>query len=78
MRSVKGMTPAQIREAAHEAISKELGVVGLVRYLQDQSLGRGDYTKDRHKWLPEYDSFEAMMADLRAKAKAMRESGDIQ
>ncbi len=78
MKSVRGMTPAQIREAAHEAIAKELGVVGLIRYLQDQSLGSGDYTKDRHNWLPKYGSVEEMMADLRTKAETMRDRGDIQ
>jgi hypothetical protein len=71
------MTPAQIREAAHSAILKELGVVGLVRYLQDQSMGSGDYTRDRLNWLPEYQSVDEMMADLQAKAQVLRERGEL-
>lgn len=58
------MTPAQVREAAHEAIIKELGVSGLVRYLKDQSLGSGDYTRDRHAWLPAFTSSEELFGDL--------------
>ena len=73
MRSIDGMTPAQIREAAHDAIIRELGVSGLISYLHDQSLGSGDYTRDRHQWLPEYGDVDEMFADLQAQLAANRD-----
>lgn len=46
------MTPAEIREAAYEAIVRELGPSGLFRFIQDFSLGSGNYVKDRRDYLP--------------------------
>ena len=46
------MTPAEIREAAYEAIVRELGPSGLFRFIQDFSLGSGNYLKDRRDFLP--------------------------
>lgn len=77
MKSVSNMTPAQIREAAHEAIIREIGVTGLIRYLHDQSLGSGDYTRDRHTWLPDYKSPEEMFSDIEVQAKAMKAKGRL-
>lgn len=44
-------TPEQIRNAGIEALKRELGVVGMVRFLQMFETGRGDYTEERHQWL---------------------------
>lgn len=65
MKSIKDMTPAQIRQAAHQAIIREIGVAGLVRFLSDQSLGSGDYTRDRWQWLSDYESADALIEDVR-------------
>ena len=46
------MTPAEIRQAAYHAITRELGPSGLIRFIQDTSLGSGDYLKDRRNFLP--------------------------
>jgi len=69
MRAVHDMTPAQIREAAHEAIIREMGVTGLIRYLQDQSLGSGNYVQDRWKWLPKYETVDQLWNDMEASTK---------
>jgi len=45
------MTPEQIRLAGLEALARELGPVGMVRFLQQFDIGRGDYSKERHQWL---------------------------
>jgi len=37
-----------------EALSRELGVVGMIRFMQQFEMGRGDYSKDRHEWLDQY------------------------
>lgn len=74
MRAVHDMTPAQIREAAHEAIIREMGVTGLIRYLQDQSLGSGNYVQDRWKWLPKYETVDQLWNDMEASTKDEKSS----
>ena len=48
------MTPQQIRVAGLAALSRELGVVGMIRFMQQFEMGQGDYSKDRHQWLDQY------------------------
>ncbi len=38
------------RQAAH-ILFNEMGVVDTIRFLNQFSLGQGDYTKDRNSWL---------------------------
>ena len=45
------MTLNQIQQKGLEALSRELGPVGMVRFLQMFEAGQGDYTKERHQWL---------------------------
>jgi len=59
------MSPAEVRRAAMDAVVREVGVVGLIRLLRDESPGTGDYVSDRKKWLPEFDSVEAMMEAIK-------------
>jgi hypothetical protein len=47
------MSLAQVRAMGLEALSKALGPVGLVRFLQQFEAGSGDYTSERHQWLGE-------------------------
>lgn len=51
MIDVSTATPEQIRRAGIEVLSRELGVVGMVRFLQQFDPGACDYTRDRHQWL---------------------------
>ncbi len=39
--------PGAIREKDINALMRELGVVGMVRFLQQVDSGKGDYTKER-------------------------------
>lgn len=48
------MTPQQIRVAGLAALSRELGLVGMIRFMQQFEIGQGDYSKDRHQWLDQY------------------------
>jgi hypothetical protein len=52
--NAQAMTPQQIREAGMEILSRELGVVGMIRFMQQFEMGQGDYSKDRHLWLDHY------------------------
>lgn len=49
------MSLEQIRIAGMEALARELGIVGMVRFLQQFETGHGDYSKDRHEWLDDQD-----------------------
>ena len=48
------MTISSIRFRGNKALFAELGPVGFVRYMQ-QFVGRGDYGKDREKWIDRLD-----------------------
>jgi hypothetical protein len=47
------MSLEEIRLIGLKALSRELGAVGLVRFLQQFETGYGDYTAERHTWLKE-------------------------
>ncbi len=57
------MTLEEIRRRGLEALRRELGPAGMVRFLQQFETGSGNYAKDRHDWV------DAMsLDDLRALA----------
>lgn len=45
------MTPEQIRQAGIALLTQHLGITGMIRFFQQNELGQGDYTKERHQWL---------------------------
>jgi hypothetical protein len=47
------MTLEEIRIRGLEALSQNLGVVGLIRFIQQFETGYGDYTAERERWLNE-------------------------
>ncbi len=51
--NIRTMTPEQIRLAGLKALARELGPVGMVRFLQQFETGQGDYSKERHDRLGE-------------------------
>jgi hypothetical protein len=51
MSSQPTMALSNIRRAGIEALFRELGPVGAVRFLQQYETGSGDYAEDRHQWL---------------------------
>ena len=46
------LTLHEIRTIGFEALLRELGPAGAIRFLQQYETGRGNYTRDRHKFLP--------------------------
>jgi hypothetical protein len=42
----------EIRTIGFEALLRELGPAGAIRFLQQYETGQGDYTRNRHKFLP--------------------------
>jgi len=46
------LTLHEIHTMGFEALLRELGPAGAIRFLQQYETGRGNYTRDRHKFLP--------------------------
>lgn len=63
------MTLEQIRINGLAALTRELGVVGMIRFLQQFETGHGDYTRDRYNWLPDTD-VETLAQTIRRARKA--------
>ena len=47
-------TESEIQQLGIEAIRKGIGVVGLIRFMQQFDKGYGDYVKDRQYWQKDY------------------------
>jgi len=58
----QNMTMSNIRLRGHQALFDALGPVGFIRFMQ-QFVSRGDYTKDREKWIDKID-----LSDLETRA----------
>jgi len=59
---------AEITRRATDVLFKEIGVVDTIRFLNQFSVGRGDYTREREKWLADVSLDEAI-----SRIKAKRE-----
>ena len=53
--SEKALTMEQIRERGIQVLGERLGIVGMVRFLQQAETGWGNYTEERHQWLGDPD-----------------------
>ena len=62
-------TLEEIRLRGLDALRKELGRAGMIRFLQQFDTGRGDYAKDRHAWVDRMS-----LEELVAAAKKLRHS----
>ena len=71
--NTQAMTPQQIRAAGLEALARKLGVAGMIRFMQQFEMGKGDYSKDRHQWLDHYDTTDiAQLANSKRFRKNKR------
>jgi len=59
------LTLEQIREQGLQVLRERLGIVGMVRFLQQAETGWGNYTEERHQWLG--------APDLRTLAKEIQQ-----
>lgn len=62
------MTLEQIRAAGMAALTRELGVVGMIRFMQQFEIGEGDYSKERRRWLDNQD-VETIATRIQEKRK---------
>ncbi len=72
--NTRTMTMEQIRKNGLEALARELGPVGMVRFIQQFEKGSGNYTKDRHRWLGT-DSVHALADKAKTRRKEKLNSG---
>ena len=62
--STETMTLEQVRRRGLGALKRELGTVGMIRFLQHFEVGRGDYTKERGNLLDGLD-LDDIMTEIR-------------
>ncbi len=48
---VYNMSLEEIKREGIRILTKNLGIVGMIRFFQQIDKGWGDYTKEREKWL---------------------------
>jgi len=70
----KNMTLSNLRLRGHQALLAELGPVGFMRFMQ-QFVSRGDYTKDREKWIHKLDLSDLETRGTPTAAKPRRKAG---
>ena len=63
------LTLMQIHSAGLQALARELGPVGMVRFLQQYETGKGDYSHERHEWLDGLDS-QTIASEILRKRKS--------
>lgn len=59
---------AEINTKATHILFQKKGIVDTFRFLNQYTLGSGDYTKERGEWLDDL-SLEEIVADIKAQRK---------
>lgn len=63
------MSLDEIRIAGLKALERELGPVGMARFLQQYELGKGDYTKERKNLLEKYPEIGKIVEEIEEMKK---------
>lgn len=66
------LTTEEIRHQGLEALRRELGVTGMIRFLQQFEHGSGDYTSERHAWV-DATSLKDLQRDILANRNVAQE-----
>jgi hypothetical protein len=64
MNPVEQMSDEQFKEYTLTVLARELGPLGMARYLRTQGSPGADYTRDRHKWL-DHLTFDEILEQAR-------------
>ena len=64
---------SEISRRATHILLKEMGVVDTIRFLNQFSVGRGDYTKERNNWLDDM-SMDDAIAEIKAEKSKTRQN----
>jgi len=66
-------TISEIRKEGIHALTKTLGPVDMARFIQSYDTGTGDYTKERHEWLPDnLDEVKGRLLERQKKKKIQK------
>ena len=68
MRQMSNLTPVEIQKAGWEALKKQLGLVGALRFILQYEKGEGDYTKLR-KELFKNETVESLISKMKKEGK---------
>ena len=64
----------EIRRQGLEALRRELGRAGMIRFLQQFEIGKGDYARERHDWVDSMALEELQkLSRLRRRKKRTKE-----
>ncbi|HBR17390.1 MAG: hypothetical protein A3G39_03710 [Deltaproteobacteria bacterium RIFCSPLOWO2_12_FULL_43_16] len=66
--NIQTVDPIIVRKLGLEALTKTLGPVGMVRFLQQFEAGAGNYTKEREHWLKGLD-VKTIIKEIKAMRK---------
>jgi hypothetical protein len=58
-------TEHEIQQQAFQALQHSLGIVGLIRFMQQYDKGYGNYTLDRQEWQKDY-SVDSLFDEIKA------------
>ena len=66
----RNLTANQIDELGIEALSSKLGTAGMIRFLHQHKMGKGNYSVDRHQWLnvPDVETLANQIQQAREEA----------
>jgi hypothetical protein len=62
------LTPSEVRTRGYRALRRELGPVGLLRFMHQFERGRGDYSRERHA-LVDHLSLGTILKGIREQRK---------
>ena len=68
MSELSNLTPIEIQKAGWNALRKQLGLVGALRFLLQYEKGEGDYTKMRRKMF-RYETVEKLIHKMKKERK---------
>jgi hypothetical protein len=67
-------TISEVRKEGIQALTKTLGPVDMARFIQSFEAGSGDYTKERHEWLPDnLDDIKGGLLEREKKRKPKKQ-----
>ena len=66
--NVQTLTPNEVRTRGYHALQRELGPVGLLKFMHQFEKGRGDYSRERHAVVDKL-SLDTIFKEIRAQRK---------
>ena len=68
-------TDLEVRLLGLQALNKELGHIGTLRFMQQFSRGEGNYVNDRHEWQQHY-TVDTLVAAIKQAEKDKEEKNN--